>query len=408
MFPSNREVNESIKKEFEEVGCKLLSDYVNRRTKVKYRCDCGNIAEIRIDSFRIGTRCRKCLPDRIRNAMKESLYVEKQKAVNLEKYGVENYFQTDEFKEKSKKTNIEKYGVENVGQSSIIKAKIKKTIDIRNGKVLESEEETIKPKIKMSLKKPIIIEKLTAEQRQIAGLMKYVADKKYTIEEIREIIENEGCILLSSEYKDNKAKLEIIFECGCYGEITFNKFNSHGHRCSNNECMNKKKEETNMKKFGANYYNQTIECKEKIKETNIKKYGCEHHLQNPEILENSIKNTFTKKIYTFPSGRTEYFQGYENIALDKLMEFFHEDEIIKKASQMPEIWYCKDDGKYHRYIPDIYVPSKKIIYEIKSTYILKFHLKETDYKRKAVEYLGYTYNLMLYNDNKCLLTTLKY
>ena len=45
----------------------------------------------------------------------------------LEKYGSENYLQTNECKEKIKQTNLEKYGVEYASQSNIIKEKTKQT-----------------------------------------------------------------------------------------------------------------------------------------------------------------------------------------------------------------------------------------------------------------------------------------
>jgi hypothetical protein len=45
----------------------------------------------------------------------------------LEKWGVQNYTQTDNFKEKSKKTNLEKWGVQNPMQNEIVKEKARLT-----------------------------------------------------------------------------------------------------------------------------------------------------------------------------------------------------------------------------------------------------------------------------------------
>lgn len=42
---------------FIKEGCVLLSLYVNMRTKVKYQCDCGNIAFIIVKDFQYGKRC---------------------------------------------------------------------------------------------------------------------------------------------------------------------------------------------------------------------------------------------------------------------------------------------------------------------------------------------------------------
>ena len=52
---------------------------------------------------------------------------EKTKLTNLEKYGVENTFQSEEKKEKIRETCIEKYGVDNPAKSQVIKDKIIKT-----------------------------------------------------------------------------------------------------------------------------------------------------------------------------------------------------------------------------------------------------------------------------------------
>lgn len=49
--------NEYVAEYLKEHGCELLSEYKNRRTKVEYRCSCGNISEITIDCFKRGRRC---------------------------------------------------------------------------------------------------------------------------------------------------------------------------------------------------------------------------------------------------------------------------------------------------------------------------------------------------------------
>lgn len=52
---------EIVSKCFQDQGCELLeTEYKNARTKMKYRCICGNISSIVYDSFRRGNRCKKC------------------------------------------------------------------------------------------------------------------------------------------------------------------------------------------------------------------------------------------------------------------------------------------------------------------------------------------------------------
>jgi hypothetical protein len=46
---------------FEECGCELLEgEYINVKTKMKYRCECGDISYINFNNFKNGERCRKC------------------------------------------------------------------------------------------------------------------------------------------------------------------------------------------------------------------------------------------------------------------------------------------------------------------------------------------------------------
>ncbi len=52
---------EFVKNYFEEQGCELLErEYVNSYTKMKYKCNCGNINSIIWSSFKGGSRCKKC------------------------------------------------------------------------------------------------------------------------------------------------------------------------------------------------------------------------------------------------------------------------------------------------------------------------------------------------------------
>lgn len=50
-----------VKRYFEERGCKLLEEnYINNRTKMRYRCNCWNISKITFCGFQQGNRCNKC------------------------------------------------------------------------------------------------------------------------------------------------------------------------------------------------------------------------------------------------------------------------------------------------------------------------------------------------------------
>ena len=67
---------------------------------------------------------------------------------NLNKYGVENVFQTNFVKEKLKETNLKKYGVDNPNKSKIIREKIENTCIEKYGKKSYMETEDFKTKSK--------------------------------------------------------------------------------------------------------------------------------------------------------------------------------------------------------------------------------------------------------------------
>lgn len=99
----------------------------------------------------------------------------------------------------------------------------------------------------------------------------------------------------------------------------------------------------------------------------IERYGVANPSQVPEFHEKQVKNAFKSKTYIFPSGRTERVQGYEPKALDILQRTYHENEIyVGQTKPPPTINYYTDDGEYHIYYPDIYIPKDNLIIEVKS------------------------------------------
>jgi hypothetical protein len=49
--------HEFVESYFMKQDCKLLSRYINNRTKIKYMCKCGNISTITFGDFKHGRRC---------------------------------------------------------------------------------------------------------------------------------------------------------------------------------------------------------------------------------------------------------------------------------------------------------------------------------------------------------------
>lgn len=50
-----------VRQYFEDRNCELMDDeYINNSSKMKYRCNCGNVSEICFSDFKSGRRCMEC------------------------------------------------------------------------------------------------------------------------------------------------------------------------------------------------------------------------------------------------------------------------------------------------------------------------------------------------------------
>ena len=237
------------------------------------------------------------------------------------------------------------------------------------------------------------------KEAALSGMMKYIADKKHTLEELKEIYKSEGCELLETEYKDIKTLMRFLCVCGKIGNINYNKF-AIGQRCSDPECIMTRKRQTNLEKFGETCYTKTKACQDRIKATCLDKYGVEHPMQNADIFDKAQRTGLTYKTYTFPSGRQENVQGYEPLALDYLLKTYHEDNIQVNRKEQPEIWYTDSENVKHRYFSDIYIPKANLIVEVKSlwTYRLGMELGKIPLQEQACKDEGFEYLRLVYND----------
>jgi hypothetical protein len=171
----------------------------------------------------------------------------------------------------------------------------------------------------------------------------------------------------------------------------------------------KKRKDACFKKYGNEIPLKSELGKEKIRETCIGKYGVENPQQVPEIAEKSSKNSYKRKTYTFPSGNKITCQGYEPLALDKLIneENINENDIVTGCKNVPTIWYNDDNGKKHRHYVDIFIPSQNRCIEVKSTWTAKKNEDKIYLKQDAAKELGYNYEIWIYNAKKELVECYK-
>ena len=329
----------------------LLKDYssevVNREIRIEGKCltqECeNNFDKTFRNLYKVNGYCEKCT----KNVRKEKV-----KATCLKKHGFENPFQSPEIKEKMKATWLKKYGFENPGQSHEVKEKRKETCLKNLGVENPSQSDTIK------------------EQKIATCLENHGVEHPAQSQEIKEKMKATCLTNLSVEYPGQSQEVKEKSKATC------------------------------LKNFGVEYSLQSQEVKEKGKATCLEKYGTEHHSQNSEIAEKMSKASYSRKDYTFSSGKIIQVQGYEPYALDELVKVFNEEEIITGSGSIPEIWYDDDEGNKHRHFVDIFIPSQNKCIEVKSTWTAEKKKDNIFKKQQAGKQLGYNYEIWIYNSKK--------
>jgi hypothetical protein len=234
---------------------------------------------------------------------------------------------------------------------------------------------------------------------------------KYNYELLQTFLQENTKIKINKDYSNERiyANYKIEFLCTntvCSQVVSreFYKLIKMRSLCANCSRINAKeiRKQTNIKMTGCENFFQSNDIKEKIKNTNIKKYGVEYCAQNVEIANKILSTGVKFKDYIFPSGRIEKIQGYENIALDELIniELMNENDIIVGCKNVPTIWYTTDDGVKHRHYVDIFIPTQNRCIEVKGEwfYIRDKHILEL--KKQEAKKLGYKYELWVYNKKK--------
>jgi len=111
-----------------ETDTKLIGKFTGLLEKTLFECKCGNEYINRPDIVLRGTRCKECFINWSVNEGWNSEASKIKRKITQKRIG-----KTEKTKEKTKKTNLERYGVENVFQSKIIKQKITETNQERYG-----------------------------------------------------------------------------------------------------------------------------------------------------------------------------------------------------------------------------------------------------------------------------------
>lgn len=274
----------------------------------------------------------------------------------LNKYGVDNIWNIPGYREGLENTNIEKYGVKYYTSSDEFKEKC-----------------TEKYNLDWEGKHPTRFKSVQDKKRK-TNLEKYGID----------------CILKDRE----KIKKRMIEK---YGE-------DHNMKLGDHKNNHRKIMED---KFGG-VFMKSDEIKRKSQETNLEKYGYKFATQNEEISEKQFLNSRKFKNYYFPSGKLINIQGFEDKALDILLNRYKEDDIEtgrKEITKLVGIFMYNLEGINRRYFPDIYIKSINTIIEVKSEYTFSQDSVKNNLKKLSVENKNINFEYMIFsNDGKKLIS----
>lgn len=249
---------------------------------------------------------------------------------NIEKFGVSNPFSSEVIKEKIQQTNIEKYGATHrlKNENELNKHK-KKMIE------LYGVDNPQKSKVIQNKTKKTNLEKYGAvtplANKNIIEKTKQTNLEKYGHEHY-----------LSSKYGKEKMKNDYFKKTGYFHpfsnpELIVKRVETFKEKYSENnyEKIKNKIKQTNLEKYGKEWYTQTDEYKDKHKKHSLKKYGYEHHFKSP-IIQNKIKQTNLKKYgKEWYTQTDEYKKRYIGTCLSKynVTHYSKTEEFINKINQ---------------------------------------------------------------------------
>lgn len=271
----------------------------------------------------------------------------------MEKYNTTNIMEIPGVMEKLKSNNLEKYGSEWYTSTQSFKDKTKKTFEEKYGMHPTKLKET-------------------QDKKKKTNIEKYGQENPLNNPEVRE--------------KSNRTNQE--------------RYGGNSSMCSNE--IKEKSKQTNQQKRGTDWYTQSEDFKLKFRKTMLERYGVEHAFHYTDHYEKSLDTSYKKKIFVFPSGRIEKIQGYEHLALSRLLDLgYKEEDIIVSNKVISEIigsiWYNDHSGKRRRYYPDILIISENRIIEVKSEYTYTFNRSINEFKRSGVLSKGLNFEFWIFD-----------
>ena len=177
-----------VREIFKSHGCVLLSgNYVNNKSKLKYRCECRNIGYTTLNKLLHGYRCKKCYRQKIRAALsltyeEVAAFFVKNNCLLLSKHYVNS---SQRLKYQCECGRIAKITFNN----------------FRNG-----------------------------QRCQNCGIKKLQKTFRHSYEKVEQFFKDNGCVLLSDNYENSRSTLKFQCSCGNIGYSSYHDFKL-GRRC---------------------------------------------------------------------------------------------------------------------------------------------------------------------------------
>ena len=133
---------------------------------------------------------------------------------------------------------------------------------------------------------------------------------------------------------------------------------------------------------------------EKVRATSVRHFGYPHHLQSPLHFRKHYASLRGRKDFVLPSGCVIQLQGYEPLALTRLLERYDENVFDWCPPSIPYVL----EGKRHAYHPDFFLPAENLIIEVKSWYTLTSDMGMNAAKQIACVEQGYHFEFWVGDD----------
>ena len=234
-----------VKEQFEKEGYTLLSkEYKNSKTKLKYRCPVGHIHSITWNGWCGGYRCPYCAGNKKLTIGFVTEQFEKESYVLLAKEYINSQTKLDYECPKGHRHKITWNSWLHGVRCPYCSRDVKPTIDFiktsfeKEGYILLSTE-YISGSTKLDCICPKNHTYSIAWTNWLSGhrCSTCMGNKKFTFDEVINLFEKEGCILLSSAYFNSKQKLKYKCPEGHINTVSLSNWNQ-GARCR--ECQKDK------------------------------------------------------------------------------------------------------------------------------------------------------------------------